>query len=74
MSCELLVQYLRDSYSRDFEKEKVQGYRGGYLPNERREIERGLREGSIIGVAATNALELGIDIGRLDVVVMSGCV
>ncbi len=72
MSCELLVQYLRDSYSRDFEKEKVQGYRGGYLPNERREIERGLREGSIIGVAATNALELGIDIGRLDVVVMSG--
>lgn len=72
MSCELLVQYLRDSYYDEFERNKIQGYRGGYLPNERRAIEKGIREGSIIGVAATNALELGIDIGRLDVVVMSG--
>lgn len=71
-SCELLVQYLRDSYNKEFEKDKIQGYRGGYLPNERRAIEKGLRNGDILGVAATNALELGIDIGRLDVVVMAG--
>jgi DEAD/DEAH box helicase domain-containing protein len=52
--------------------EPVRGYRGGYLPGERREIERGLREGRIRGVVATNALELGIDIGSLDACVMAG--
>jgi DEAD/DEAH box helicase domain-containing protein len=50
----------------------VRGYRGGYLPGERRGIERGLREGRIRGVVATNALELGIDVGSLDSVVMAG--
>jgi DEAD/DEAH box helicase domain-containing protein len=52
--------------------EPVRGYRGGYLPGERREIERGLREGRVRGVVATNALELGIDIGSLDACVMAG--
>jgi DEAD/DEAH box helicase domain-containing protein len=52
--------------------EPIRGYRGGYLPGERREIERGLREGRIRGVVSTSALELGIDVGSLDATVMAG--
>lgn len=50
----------------------IRGYRGGYLPTERREIERGLRQGGIRGVVTTSAMELGIDVGSLDAVVMAG--
>ena len=52
--------------------QSIRGYRGGYLPSERREIERGLREGTVRGVVATSALELGIDIGALGAAVLAG--
>ncbi len=73
LSTEILTTYLKD----DFEAtpgaaERIRGYRGGYLPNRRREIEKGLREGTVRAVVSTNALELGIDIGALDVAVMAG--
>jgi DEAD/DEAH box helicase domain-containing protein len=70
---EILTTYLKEELARrKVPTDKVQGYRGGYLPNERRAIERGLRSGEIMGVVSTNALELGIDIGGLDVAVMCG--
>jgi DEAD/DEAH box helicase domain-containing protein len=70
---ELLLTYLQDAHpSAPGESDSIRGYRGGYLPGERREIERGLRDGGVRGVVATNALELGIDIGSLDSVVLAG--
>ena len=73
LATEILTTYLKD----DFEgipgaPEQIRGYRGGYLPLRRREIEKGLREGAVRAVVSTNALELGIDIGALDVSVMAG--
>jgi DEAD/DEAH box helicase domain-containing protein len=73
LATEILTTYLKD----DFEgvpggPETIRGYRGGYLPLRRREIEKGLREGVVRAVVSTNALELGIDIGALDVAVLAG--
>ena len=70
---EVLLTYLQQANpSKPGQTEPIRGYRGGYLPGERREIERGLRNGQILGVVTTTALELGIDIGSLDACVMAG--
>jgi DEAD/DEAH box helicase domain-containing protein len=70
---EILLTYLQQANpSKPGQAEPIRGYRGGYLPGERREIERGLRDGRILGVVTTTALELGIDVGSLDACVMAG--
>ena len=70
---ELLLGYVREDLAHQGRGDIfVAGYRGGYLPLERREIESGLRHGTVRGVVATNALELGIDIGQLDAAVLTG--
>ncbi len=73
LAVEILTTYLKDTFhGPPGASEMIRGYRGGYLPNRRREIEKGLRDGVVRAVVSTNALELGIDIGALDVSVMAG--
>jgi DEAD/DEAH box helicase domain-containing protein len=73
LNVEVLLTYLRSSLQqRGRSPELVQGYRAGYLPLQRRAIERGLRDGSVRGVVTTNALELGIDIGGLESCLLCG--
>jgi DEAD/DEAH box helicase domain-containing protein len=73
LSTEVLTTYLKDAFKgAPGSDDVIRGYRGGYLPLRRREIERGLRSGDVRCVVSTNALELGIDIGALDVAVMAG--
>ena len=71
-SVEVMLKYLRDRAGDVAGPDAIMGYRGGYLPEHRRGVERGLRDGAILCVVATNALELGIDIGDLDAVVLAG--
>ncbi|MCY8868882.1 ATP-dependent helicase MrfA [Bacillus inaquosorum] len=69
---EIILSHIQELVKKEIGTKSIRGYRGGYLPKERREIERGLREGEILGVVSTNALELGVDIGQLQVCVMTG--
>ena len=71
---EVMLRYLRDASGSDSKstEEQVRGYRSGYLPRQRREIERGLRQGRVRAVIATNALELGIDIGQMGAALLAG--
>jgi DEAD/DEAH box helicase domain-containing protein len=73
VAVEILLTGLREALREGFgPRSRIRGYRGGYLPTERRSIEHGLRDGEVLGVVATNALELGVDIGRLDVAILAG--
>ena len=70
---EVLTKYLKDVFDHDPRKPaRIRAYRGGYLPTERREAERAMRDGRVDGIVSTSALELGVDIGSLDVVVLNG--
>ncbi|WP_343226217.1 DEAD/DEAH box helicase [Lysobacter sp. 5GHs7-4] len=70
---EVLTKYLKDVFDHDPRKPaRIRAYRGGYLPGERREAERAMRDGRVDGIVSTSALELGVDIGSLDAVVLNG--
>jgi DEAD/DEAH box helicase domain-containing protein len=71
LATELMLTQLRDALPRD-QRNRARGYRSGYLSSDRRGIEQGLRERRVSAVVTTNALELGIDIGHLDVAILSG--
>ncbi|TVP84304.1 MAG: DEAD/DEAH box helicase [Alkalicoccus sp.] len=69
---EIILSHLQQLIKDEYTKRSIRGYRGGYLPNQRRDIEKSLRSGETIGVVSTNALELGVDIGQLQVCIMTG--
>jgi len=70
---ELILRYAREQLAGDGDlTERIMAYRGGYLPKERREIERKLFDGELLGVISTTALEVGVDIGGLDAAILTG--
>ena len=73
LQVEILLSYLKQAHGDRLGRSgDIRGYRGGYLPGQRREIEAGLRSGQVRGVVATNALELGIDVGQMQAAVLCG--
>jgi DEAD/DEAH box helicase domain-containing protein len=73
LQVEVMLSYMRQDLAPRLDaNQRVRGYRAGYLPLHRREIEAGLRSGDITGVVSTNALELGIDIGSLQTAILVG--
>jgi Distinct helicase family with a unique C-terminal domain including a metal-binding cysteine cluster len=73
LQVEVMLSYLRQDLAPRLDTaQRVRGYRSGYLPLHRREIEAGLRSGEITSVVSTNALELGIDIGSLQTAILVG--
>ena len=71
IGAELVLRYTRDRVEKATPKQ-IESYRGGYTPKERRKIESGIKNRTILGISATNALEVGIDIGTLDAVILNG--
>jgi len=70
---EVITKYLKDAFDKDPRKpSRVHSYRGGYLPNQRRSTEKKMRQGDMDCIVSTSALELGVDIGALDVCILNG--